>query len=63
MSSYTTLISLCRRFSGTGLLALSLIAIVLSSSLAEAKPGKRNLGGGLERMASPASNTRSLAPT
>lgn len=44
------------------MLGLAFVALVLSSSLVEAKPGKRNLGGGLEQMASPARNARSLAP-
>lgn len=45
-----------------GLVALALIALAASPLVAEAKPGARNLGAGLERLAAPASRARSLAP-
>ena len=50
------------RATGFGMLGLALVALVLSSPLVEAKPGKRNLGGGLEQLAAPARSARSLAP-
>ena len=48
--------------SRSGVLALALCAMVLSAPSIEAKPGKRNLGGGLEQMTAPVSKARSLAP-
>lgn len=45
----------------SGMLALALFALVLSAPSIEAKPGKRNLGGGLEQMTAPVSKARSLA--
>lgn len=48
--------------SGMPALALALASLMLVPALVEAKPGHRNLGGGLEQIASPAGSSRSLAP-
>lgn len=50
------------RVSRSGIPALALAALVLAPTVVSAKPGHRNLGGGLEQLASPASASRSLAP-